>query len=324
MRIISLLNDTDFEGWRQASRQLLAARVMPSSVDWQVGPPMPTLFPDHLPPLPTDLRGHNFTVPARFIELCRSASLHSDPARFGLLYKLLWRLQLEPGLMRLSFDEDIRRVEMMVKAVRRDMHKMKAFVRFREVAAPLLPADAQGIAPHAPAPAPVPGSRFIAWFEPEHHIVAALAPFFTGRFTNMHWSILTPRSSMHWHDGRLYFTDGARREDAPDDDAGEALWRTYYSSIFNPARLKIKAMQAEMPKKYWRNLPEAALIASLIADADKRTQAMVDAPAQLPRRKIPKYVPVARPLSGTGGALVLQRAPEQDASLSGMESGIDD
>ncbi|MGO7668145.1 DUF4130 domain-containing protein, partial [Rhizobium ruizarguesonis] len=28
------------------------------------------------------------------------------------------------------------------------------------------------------------------------------------------------------------------------------LWRTYYASIFNPARLKLKAMQAEMPKKY--------------------------------------------------------------------------
>lgn len=299
MRLISLQNETDFDGWRQAARQLLAGRVMPSSVDWQVGPPMPTLFPDDLPPLPTDLRGQTFTVPAKFVELCRSAILHSDPARFSLLYKLLWRLQLEPGLLRLSFDDDVRKAEMMVKAVRRDMHKMKAFVRFREVAVDAESMFQPGYEPEISinTTACLATSRFIAWFEPEHHVVAALAPFFTGRFTNMHWSILTPRTSMHWHDGRLYFSAGAKRQDAPDDDAGEALWRTYYSHIFNPARLKIKAMQAEMPKKYWRNLPEAALIASLIADADKRTQAMVAAPAQQPRRKIPKYVPPMKSLA---------------------------
>ena len=62
---------------------------------------------------------------------------------------------------------------------------------------------------------------------------------------------------------------GAASDDAPPEDAREELWRTYFQNIFNPARLKVKAMQAEMPKKYWRNLPEASLIPGLIAGAEK-------------------------------------------------------
>ena len=52
----------------------------------------------------------------------------------------------------------------------------------------------------------------------------------------------------------------------PADDALEATWRTYFSSIFNPARLKVAMMKSEMPVKYWRNLPEAELIPSLIRE----------------------------------------------------------
>ena len=50
-------------------------------------------------------------------------------------------------------------------------------------------------------------------------------------------------------------------------------------------------MQAEMPKKYWRNLPEASLIPELIAKAGERSEAMVQAQASEPR----KGARVARP-----------------------------
>jgi DNA polymerase len=42
-------------------------------------------------------------------------------------------------------------------------------------------------------------------------------------------------------------------------------------------------MQAEMPKKYWRNMPETDLIPGLLAEAEDRTQRMVDAPPTAPR-----------------------------------------
>jgi hypothetical protein len=38
---------------------------------------------------------------------------------------------------------------------------------------------------------------------------------------------------------------------------------------FQPARVKVHAMQVEMPKKYWRNLPEATLIPELLHEAPR-------------------------------------------------------
>jgi DNA polymerase len=116
---------------------------------------------------------------------------------------------------------------------------------------------------------------FVAWFEPEHRIVRLAAPFFERRFTGMDWSILTPDECVHWDGERLHFTPGVSRSAAPNDDSLEDLWRTYFKSIFNPARLKTKMMQQEMPKKYWKNLPEAALHPKLIAESGGRVRDML-------------------------------------------------
>ena len=42
------------------------------------------------------------------------------------------------------------------------------------------------------------------------------------------------------------------------DDAGEALWLTYYRSIFNPARLNADLMHSHIPSRFWKNLPEGS------------------------------------------------------------------
>ena len=148
---------------------------------------------------------------------------------------------------------------------------MHAFVRFREIRTE-------------------DGPRFVSWFEPEHHILEAEASFFVRRFAAMRWSILTPEASAHWDGAALTTGPGARRADAPAEDAHEELWRAYYASVFNPARLKPDAMRAEMPVKYWRNLPEARLIPRLIAEASRRAAAMVErgpsAPALRRQRNI--------------------------------------
>jgi DNA polymerase len=153
----------------------------------------------------------------------------------------------------------------MARAVHRDEHKMHAFVRFREVGRER-------------------DARYIAWFEPEHYVVELAAPFFARRFADMPWSILTPDLCAHWDGLTVTFTEGVARSEAPTDDRLEELWRRYYVSIFNPARLKPKAMQTEMPKKYWRNLPEAALIKPLIADAGRLTAAMIAQGATEPHK----------------------------------------
>lgn len=272
MQCVRLASETDFDGWRTAARALLAQGIPPEDITWRVGENGGGLFdaPDFVPAMDHVLQ---FSVPRNFIPLCKMAILHRNSTRFGLLYRVLWRLQQEPKLLQVAFDPDVASVLAMVKAVQRDLHKMKAFVRFREIA------SEEGAE-----------SVFMAWFEPSHHIVQASAPFFTGRFTNMHWSILTPDVCMHWNGKALSYSPGASKADAPAEDDGEDLWRAYYRSIFNPARLKVSAMQAQMPKKYWRNLPEADLIADLVANAGKRKEEMIAARPTQPQRKVVKYV----------------------------------
>jgi DNA polymerase len=98
----------------------------------------------------------------------------------------------------------------------------------------------------------------------------------------MRWSILTPEASAHWDGTALRMGPGGTRRDAPPEDAGDDLWRAYYAAIFNPARLKPAAMRAEMPVKYWRNMPEAREIPRLMAEAPRRAAEMVARGATAP------------------------------------------
>lgn len=255
MRIVTLDAEDDFDGWRDAVRGLVLDQVPPDQIVWQVGDDDPgELFAGQMPVFPAD-RGA-FSVPRAFIDLARSAILHADRQRFALLHTLLDRILREPSLMEDQADPLVRKIEGLAKAVRRDIHKMRAFVRFRE-------AHDDG------------GTRYVAWFEPEHHIVRANAGFFVDRFATMRWSILTPEISIHWDGKRLTQGPGASKADAPEGDPVETVWKTYYASIFNPARVKVGAMLREMPRKYWKNMPETALIPELIAGAQAREQVMV-------------------------------------------------
>jgi len=278
---VHLTKETDFAGWRDAARRLALTGVRPEEVAWEIGR-------DAGGPLSPSLRGegkgegqHEAAVAATrptttlivsrdFVERAETVFCHNDPERFALLYRMLWRMSAEPNLLKIASDPDIRRFEAMEKAVRRDTHKMRAFVRFRKIG------DGEE-------------ERYVAWFEPEHFIVERNTPFFVRRFTGMRWSILTPYLCAHWDMAELSFSPGADKLDAPADDAAEELWLTYYQNIFNPARLKTKAMQKEMPKKYWRNLPEAPLIPRLVASADAAAREMIE---KMPTAPAPHHAKV--------------------------------
>ena len=260
MRVATVRDQDDFASWRAAARDLAGEHIPADQVVWRVGEDYGDLLTaaagvppsaDQAGPLAEAL-----LVPRAFIDLARKAICHTDPQRFGLLYALLRKLGEMPALLHDRTDPLVRRAEAMAKEVRRDIHKMRAFVRFREID------DGDD-------------RRFVAWFEPDHHIVRANAAFFVDRFASMRWSILTPELSLHWDGETLREAPGATRADGPDGDPIEETWKTYYASIFNPARLKIGAMLKEMPRKYWKNMPETALVPGLIAGAQARESAMV-------------------------------------------------
>ena len=256
---VELPRSDDFAFWREQARDLIQCDVPPEKIAWVEPGGSGDLFASGgvlLPEPPPD--APVVRASKLYLSLAKNAALHRDPNRFALLYRLLWRLQANPRIMEDKADPDVRRAEELAKNVRRDSHKMHAFVRFRQIEEE-------------------DGEHYVAWFEPEHHILRANAGFFMRRFANMRWSILTPQGTLHWDGETMREGPPAQKSDAPQGDPVEDLWRTYYASIFNPARLKVGAMLSEMPRKYWKNLPEAALIPDLVAGAQKRESEMVAA-----------------------------------------------
>jgi DNA polymerase len=94
---------------------------------------------------------------------------------------------------------------------------------------------------------------------------------------------------------------GGSRADVPAEDAGEALWRRYYASVFNPARLNPKAMRAEMPQRFWKHLPEARELPRLMREAGERVHGMVERAPQPSRSRIPAPVFAAPSTEGLEG-----------------------
>jgi probable DNA metabolism protein len=282
----------DFAAFRTLARSLACAGVSPQDVIWH-DDAGDSLFAT--PELPA---GESLQVPAGFFHLAEDVICHRDAAAPALLYELLWRLTHgERELLAVSADPLMHRLARMQKAIGRDIHKMHAFVRFRQVKLDQVEADAR--------------EHFVAWFEPQHFIVERAAPFFRDRFAAMRWSILTPVGCAYWDGVQLMIGEPLRRDDVPPSDDFEAWWRTYYRATFNPARANPRMMRAEMPKHYWRNLPEAPIIPALLAEAAERTEAMVAAAPTQPRKH-------ARPFAAAAAAML----PTSDlASLAQEAAG---
>lgn len=261
-----------FAEWRASARAHLLAGIPPSAADWRES--QLSLAPALASPaaIASDMgsRGQQqLRVSREYMALAVTVACHRDAARWNLLYGILWRLTRgEPQLLSVATDPDVHAAHGLARAVRRAAHKMKAFVRFRRVES----TDGS----ESPQP------RYVAWFEPAHLVVERVAPFFARRFASMHWSILTPDRCAHWDGAAITLTEGVPAQ-ARADDAIEDLWREYYANIFNPARLAQGAMRAEMPKSYWKNLPEARLIPDLARNAPARVAEMIVRAASAPQ-----------------------------------------
>ena len=294
-----------FDDWRPIARDLAAAGVEPRDVHFVDGFAEPTLGFDASPPSLREGQGEGaldrpsppsttksaaieaakLLVPRRFLDEAALVACHRDADRFDLLYRLLFRLANERhDLLDDPLDDDVLRFRAMFRQVKRDVHKMHAFVRFRKIESTVEEA------PHVHV-----GLReyFIAWHRPDHHIVRAAAPFFADRFAVMNWSILTPEESANWRSDErvLRFGPGVPREAAPRDDELEGLWRTYYGAIFNPARIKLRAMTREMPTRHWATLPETRIIPDLLKEAPARVGDMIERSAMAKKVTAADFIP---------------------------------
>ncbi len=255
-----------FEQWRSHSRELLKRKISPEKVTWCQPRSQQTLLVGDSDQqlLMQPVVCENPKIPRQFLSIAQQVACYRDDTRWSLLYSIAWRLVFEDKyLLNHKVDPQVSALFTMRKSIGRDKHKMEAFVRFRQINI-FDESDHDGNVEY-----------YLSWFEPQHYILPLVTPFFVKRFYNMHWSILTPDTCAHWDTKNLTYTQGVSK---PSDtvDKLEELWKVYYANIFNPARLKLKAMQSEMPKKYWKNLPEAPLIAELSRSAGKRTHIMIN------------------------------------------------
>lgn len=281
-----------FAHWRTQARSLLAADISPDGIDLADAKLGQAGLLGAWIPGPGEREAK---VPREFLALAEVCSRYLDAERWNLLYRVLYRLTHgEAHLLRVDVDDDIRQLRLMEKAIHRDMHKMTAFVRFREV-----PTER--------------GVEYVAWHRPDHDIVQATAPFFVRRFGAMRWAILTPEESAYWDMEQLRFGPGMPRSAAPAGDDLENLWKTYYSSIFNPSRANLRAMTAEMPVRHWATLPETDILTELLREADGRVLTMIEKQAPSAQAFIPKsreLTQLASAAKGCQGCSLFQHATQ--------------
>jgi DNA polymerase len=268
MENIVLAHEVDWGGFRAATRRLIHAGIAPADVAWSVR------YPDDLfagaPEDASQAEASNapgFALVRSVVELAQTLIQASDPGRFALLHALIHRAHAgERHILQNLADPDVAHANRLAQAVRRDTHRMRASIRFRAL-------ERDG------------ATHGIAWFEPQHFVVEGNAGFFVHRFAPTTWSILTPYRSVHWNGADLHFGPGVDARDVPDHDALAEYWAAHFSPLFGPERLKLDAMQAGMPRKYWKNLPAAAAIPELVRAASDRADAMVNTQVNDPLRR---------------------------------------
>nr|WP_307171765.1 UdgX family uracil-DNA binding protein [Massilia sp. 9096] len=258
----------NFAQWRDAARDLLMHGVAPEQVTW--GAPQrddllagdlfssapPPAAPSHNVPTPPASAQDAPTrpaphIPRSFMEMLQSAACCRVPDRWAFLYRVIWRWTQGEHDVQSPADEDGARLNGMVKAVRREEHDMHAYIRFRE----------------RPIEAGAP--RFVAWYEPRHDVLPQVAEHFARRMGKVSWMIATPEASVLW-DGQTLHETGPLAHNAQElEDDGEALWLTYYRSIFNPARLNAGIMHQHITSDRWKHLPEAKIVPHMIGEASR-------------------------------------------------------
>jgi probable DNA metabolism protein len=249
---------SDYREWRDAARRLLRQRVSPEEVVWTTASDAQDLLFEPEPAGPAPRESGTVMIPRAFFALAEPVSRHSSERRWDLLYRVAWRITNgERNLLEIEIDDTIAELNAMRRSVEKDIYRMRQFVRFRKVETS-------------------EGPNYVAWYEPEHHTLDANGKFFVDRFGSMRWAILTPESSLIWDLENLATGPGVPRSQAPREDELEDLWRLYYATIFNPARLKLNAMRAQLPVGRWNNLPESRMIPELVRMSRGRVERMIE------------------------------------------------
>lgn len=243
--------DGSFDGWRNVARDLLRCGVAPHEANWLSGNDIGSLFDELEPLAPTGPAGPAL-IPRQLLAELETAAKFRTVDRWSLLYRILWRVAKGDQAARLVGDIDGSELHARIKAVRREAHHLHAFLRF----SPLNTKNAPD---------------YIAWFEPAHDILLSASMHFAERMGMHSWLIATPNDAVLWDGQVMHYTNACpahwRQLAQGAQDPGVELWKAYYESTFNPARLNRDVMRSNLPVRFWKNMPEGPLIPQLMSRA---------------------------------------------------------
>lgn len=210
---VTLNSGADLQGFRQALRIMIWSEIRPEQITWKVDSG-PDRFGSQAPSA-HGAAGKPIILPRHVGGMIEKVICHSDPEKHARLYELVWRMTHGEKRLAATNDPLVQRLDQMAEAVRADLVRMKASLRFQQVN------DRQV------------GDRFQAWFEPEHFIIEAAAPFFVERFGSLHWTMLTPRGSLRWDRKQLSVGPPGASGAGSGHDIPESSWRSLCETRYN-------------------------------------------------------------------------------------------
>lgn len=164
---------------------------------------------------------------------------------------IMWRFVQHVFLSKTNIESDFANpavwdIQKAAKLVRRESHRMKAFVRFQ------LTCD----------------GLFYALVEPDCNVLPLISKHFKGRYTDQRWLIYDGKRKYGiYYDleavttVQIDFNTISSKKDIYDvrEDAFQQLWKRYFSSVNIESRKNMKLHMRHIPKRYWKHLTEKML-----------------------------------------------------------------
>lgn len=161
------------------------------------------------------------------------------------------------GFIRYVFDTDknveedygnkyVMRISEIIKMVRREKHRMEAFVRFQKLK----------------------DETFYSAVEPDFNILPLLIRHFKNRYTDQKWIIydVKRRYGLYYdlHDTQYISLDFSEVSNSrniitafsDDESIYQHLWKNYFTSVNIVSRKNTRLHLRHIPKRYWRHLTE--------------------------------------------------------------------